>query len=232
MDRLAEGMLWYVVFIFSTTCHEAAHALTALKLGDKTAYEGGQATLDPRPHIQREPVGTVIVPILSFLMGGWMIGWASAPYDPYWALRYPKRSALMAFSGPLTNLTLVLLAFLAIRAGIAADVFYAPDSIGFSQVTAAVNTGVWIPVAKLLSIFFSLNLILCVFNLLPLPPLDGSGVVPILLEDSMAREYLNFIHNPSFMFIGLFIAWQVFGPVFRPIHLLAINLLYPGLNYH
>lgn len=232
MDRLAEGMLWYIVFLFSTTCHEAAHALMALKLGDRTAYEGGQVTLDPRPHIQREPVGTVIFPILSFLMGGWMIGWASAPYDPYWALRYPKRSALMAFSGPLTNLALVLLAFLGIRAGIAADVLYAPDSIGFSQVTAAANAGVWIPVAKLLSIFFSLNLILCVFNLLPLPPLDGSGVVPLLLEDSMAREYLNFIHNPSFMFIGLFLAWQIFGPVFRPIHLFAINLLYPGLNYH
>lgn len=232
MDRLAEGMLWYVVFLFSTTCHEAAHALMALKLGDRTAYEGGQVTLDPRPHIQREPVGTVIFPILSFLMGGWMIGWASAPYDPYWALRYPKRSALMAFSGPLTNLALVLLAFLGIRAGIAADVLYAPDSIGFSQVTAAVNAGVWIPIAKVLSIFFSLNLILCVFNLLPLPPLDGSGVVPLLLEDSMAREYLNFIHNPSFMFIGLFLAWQIFGPVFRPIHLFAINLLYPGMGYY
>ncbi len=232
MDRFAEGMLWYVVFLFSTTCHEAAHALMALKLGDRTAYEGGQVTLDPRPHIQREPVGTVIFPILSFLMGGWMIGWASAPYDPYWALRYPKRSALMAFSGPLTNLALVLLAFLGIRAGIAADVLYAPDSIGFSQVTAAVNAGVWIPIAKVLSIFFSLNLILCVFNLLPLPPLDGSGVVPLLLEDSMAREYLNFIHNPSFMFIGLFLAWQIFGPVFRPIHLFAINLLYPGMGYY
>jgi Zn-dependent protease len=97
---------------------------------------------------------------------GWgMIGWASAPYDPYWALRYPKRSALMAFSGPLTNLALVLLAFLGF-AQESPQFLYAPDSIGFSQVTAAANAGVWIPVAKLLSIFFSLNLILCVFNLL------------------------------------------------------------------
>ena len=232
MDQFAEGLLWYIVFIFSTTCHEAAHAFTALKLGDRTAYEGGQVTLDPLPHIRREPVGTVVFPIISFLMGGWMIGWASAPYDPSWAIRYPKRSALMAFSGPLTNLALVLLACLAIRMGIASDMFYAPDSINFSHVTAAVNGGVWIPLAKLLSIFFSLNLILCVFNLLPLPPLDGSGVVPILLEDTMAREYLNFIHNPSLMFIGLFLAWQAFGMIFRPVHLFAINLLYPGMGYH
>lgn len=232
MDQLAEGLLWYVVFIFSTTCHEAAHAFTALKLGDRTAYEGGQVTLDPLPHIRREPVGTIVFPIISFLMGGWMIGWASAPYDPHWAIRYPKRSALMAFSGPLTNLTLVLLAFLAIRMGMASQVFYAPDSINFSHVTAATAGGIWIPLAKVLSIFFSLNLILCVFNLLPLPPLDGSGVVPILLEDRMAREYLNFIRNPSFMFIGLFLAWQVFGMIFRPVHLFAINLLYPGMGYH
>lgn len=232
MDQLAEGFLWYIVFIFSTTCHEAAHAFTALKLGDRTAYEGGQVTLDPLPHIRREPVGTIVFPIVSFLMGGWMIGWASAPYDPAWAIRYPKRSALMAFSGPLTNLTLVLLAFLTIRMGIASEIFYAPNSINFSQVTAATGGGIWIPLAKLVSIFFSLNLILCVFNLLPLPPLDGSGVVPIVLEDRMAREYLNFIRNPSFMFIGLFLAWQFFGAIFRPVHLFAINLLYPGMGYH
>lgn len=69
MERLAEGLLWYVVFIFSTTFHEAAHAFTALKLGDSTAYEGGQVTLDPLPHIRREPVGTIVFPILSFSHG-------------------------------------------------------------------------------------------------------------------------------------------------------------------
>ncbi len=92
MDRFAEGMLWYVVFLFSTTCHEAARALMALKLGDRTAY-GGQ-TLDPRPHIQRETGGNGDFPDFVVFDGWVMIGWASAPYDPYWALRYPKRSAL------------------------------------------------------------------------------------------------------------------------------------------
>jgi len=58
---------------FSTILHEAAHAFSALKLGDSTAYEGGQVTLDPFPHIQREPFGTVIVPIISFFLGGWLI---------------------------------------------------------------------------------------------------------------------------------------------------------------
>ena len=74
---LALGAIWYLVFLFSTTCHEAAHALVAKLGGDTTAAEGGQVTLNPIPHIRRSPFGMVVVPILSFLVGGWMIGWAS-----------------------------------------------------------------------------------------------------------------------------------------------------------
>ena len=225
--------MWYVVFIFSTVCHEAAHAFAALKLGDKTAYEGGQMTLDPLPHIRREPIGTVVVPILSFLMGGWMIGWASAPYDFYWALRYPKRSALMALAGPLTNFSLMLISAIIIRLGMVFNVFYAPGSITFSHITTAAETGIFSSIAALVSILFSLNLILFIFNLIPLPPLDGSGSIPLLLEENTARTYMEFIRNPSFMFIGLMIAWQLFRVIFSPIHLLAINLLYMGVgSYH
>src|SRR6185436_3856232 len=83
----AAGLLWYFVFLYSTVCHEAAHAWAALKLGDDTAYQGGQVSLDPVPHIRREPWGMVIVPLITFYwnaMAGvtWMMGWASAPYDP------------------------------------------------------------------------------------------------------------------------------------------------------
>lgn len=231
MDKIAEGFLWYTVFIFSTTCHEAAHAFAALKLGDKTAYEGGQVTLDPLPHIRREPIGTVVVPILSFLIGGWMFGWASAPYDPYWALSWPKRSAKMALAGPLANLTIVIATGLLIRLGMLAGVFYAPPSITFSHVTGA-GPGIFSAVAALLSVAFSLNLILFVFNLLPVPPLDGSGAVPLLLREDTARSYMEFIHNPSFMFLGIFVAWRVFDVIFDPVHLLSIRLLYPGMGYH
>lgn len=93
------GAIWYIVFLFSTTCHEAAHALAAKIGGDLTAFEGGQVTLNPIPHIRRSPFGMVVVPIISFLFGGWMIGWASAPYDPAWQRRYPRRSAWMALAG-------------------------------------------------------------------------------------------------------------------------------------
>lgn len=232
-EKLAEGMLWYVVFLFSTTCHEAAHALAALKLGDRTAYEGGQATLDPLPHIRREPVGTVFIPIVTYLMGGWMMGWASAPYDPVWAMRYPKRASLMAFAGPLANFLLMLAAFGMIRGGVALGLFDAPERISISTVTVAVSAGLLVPIAKLISILFSLNLILCIFNLLPLPPLDGSGIIPLFLERRMAQEYLNALHrNPSVGFIGLYLAWQFFDVAFRPIHLFSLRLLYPGIWYH
>ena len=71
---LIEGLLWYIAFLFSTTCHEAAHAWAAKRGGDTTAYAGGQVTLDPLPHIRREPFGMVMMPWLSFLSGGWMMG--------------------------------------------------------------------------------------------------------------------------------------------------------------
>src|SRR5215475_8256070 len=106
--QFSDAIMTYVVFLYSTVLHEAAHAWAAHRLGDDTAYRGGQVSLDPTPHIKREPWGMVLIPILSFLMGGWMIGWASAPYDPEWARMYPRRAGMMAVAGPVANLLLVL----------------------------------------------------------------------------------------------------------------------------
>ncbi len=232
MNQLSEGMMWYLVFLFSTVVHESAHAFAAYKLGDETAYHNGQVTLDPIPHIRQEPIGTVAVPILSFMTGGWMFGWASCPYDPYWARNHPDRSAIMSLAGPLSNLGLMLCAGMLIRLGMAMDWFYAPGRINYTQVTAATQDGTLATVATLLSILFTLNTILFVFNLLPLPPLDGSGIVPLFLSKDRAVGYMDFIQNGPFMMMGLLIAWQAFGHVFRPIHTLLLNILYPGAGYH
>ncbi|MGD9007063.1 MAG: site-2 protease family protein [Desulfobacteraceae bacterium] len=232
MHNISEGFLWYLAFLFSVVVHEASHAFTAMKLGDKTAYEGGQVTLDPFPHIKREPIGTVLVPILSFLAGGWMIGWASAPYDPVWARNYPQRSALMSLAGPLANLALVVVAGLAIRLGMATDLFYAPDNINFSHVVAAHSEGTMAGLATLLSILFTLNLLLFTFNLMPVPPLDGSGIIPFILSKDRAVAYMDFLHSSQLSFIGLLVAWKAFDYVFDPVHLLFINMLYPDYGYH
>ncbi len=230
-DKLADGLVWYVAFLFSTTLHEASHAFAAMRLGDYTAYHGGQVTLDPIPHVRREPFGLVVVPILSFLLGGWMMGWASAPYDPAWALRYPKRSAIMSLAGPAANLLLVIISGVLIHLGISYEVFVAPDSITFIHITEAVDGGNWTHAATMLSVFFSLNLLLFAFNLIPFPPLDGSGALPLFMSPSLAQKYMTKVRTSGFAIFGLLIAWRFFGYLYSPLHLLAINLLYPTHHY-
>lgn len=226
------GLTWFVVFLLSTTLHEAAHAFAALKLGDPTAYEGGQVSLDPLPHVRRAPIGMVVVPLLSYALNGWMMGWASAPYDPEWAHRHPKRAALMAAAGPAANLLLVLLAGIAIRIGVWAELFEAPARANFATVTVAAVPS-WIDgAATPLSIIFSLNLLLFAFNLLPLPPLDGSAILPGTMDDDTARRFQQLLRQPMFSLIGLLLAWQVFPHISGPLQRLALNLLYPGAGYH
>ncbi|HYK78151.1 MAG TPA: site-2 protease family protein, partial [Micropepsaceae bacterium] len=186
------GLTWFVVFLFSTTLHEASHAFAAYRLGDPTAYHGGQVTLNPLPHVMREPIGMVVIPLLTFFTRGWMMGWASAPYDPAWARRYPKRAAIMALAGPAANLTLVLIASLGIRAGMAAGIFKTPETISFTHVTASAAAGPAAGAVVPLSLLFSLNLLLFLFNLLPLPPLDGSKVIAAFLPESLVRPYIRF----------------------------------------
>src|SRR5690606_18900838 len=131
--------------------------------GDPTAYAGGQVSLDPRPHIRREPFGMVVLPLLSVALTGWPFGFASAPYDPHWAARHPRRAAWMSLAGPAANLALVLLAMAALRAGVAAGVFDAPAAVRFGHVAeagAAGGAAIWPALAFLLGVFFSMNLVL------------------------------------------------------------------------
>jgi Zn-dependent protease len=227
---LLTGIKWYLVFLFSTTLHEAAHAWAGLKLGDDTAHRGGQVTLDPTPHIRREPFGMVVVPIISYLLSGWMIGWASAPYNPAWAAANPRRSAVMSLAGPAANLLLVLVAAICIRVGMAFQFFDAPAQVNFSHVVDALAPGAFF-FSTMLSIMFSLNLLLCVFNLLPLPPLDGSGALLLFASPRSAEKILATLRHPQLRIFGLVIAWKVFDIIYPPIQLSAVNLLYPGAGY-
>lgn len=232
MPDLITGLVYYAVFVVSATVHEAAHAWAAMRGGDPTAYLGGQASLDPRPHIRREPFGMVILPLLSLAVSGWPFGFASAPYDPRWAMRHPRRAAWMALAGPASNLLLVALALGAIRLGVSAGVFAAPASVRFGQVTAGVGDGIWPAVALLVSVVFCLNLVLAALNLLPLPPLDGSAAVPLLLSDRATRRYQEFLWGqPVLGWVGLLLAWQLFDRIVNPVFLFVVNLVYPGVRY-
>ena len=225
-----DGLIWYFVFIYTTVLHEAGHAWAALRLGDDTAYLGGQVSLDPTPHIKREPFGMIVVPILSWIVNGgsWMIGWASAPYDPDWARRYPRRAAWMAMAGPGADFVLLLLAAGLIHAGIAWGVFAIPAQAGITHIVdAPAGAKLWQFCATLLSITFSLQVILIPFNLLPLPPLDGSAIPLFFLSESAAAKYQEMLWNPTLRFIGMIVVFQTFGKILPAIFHFALHLLYP-----
>jgi Zn-dependent protease len=222
--------LWYAAFLLSITCHEAAHALVAKWGGDLTAFHQGQVTLNPLPHMRREPTGTILVPVLSFLFAGWMIGWASAPYDREWQRRHPHRAGWMALAGPAANFVLVLLAALVIHAGLAIGWFAVPDSAGFTRVVTGVGPSAE-GAATLVSIVFSLNLLLGAFNLIPVPPLDGSGALGLLLPAEAARRYNDFMSGGPLSMFGIFIAWKIFGYVSSPLFGAGLNLLFPGAGF-
>jgi Zn-dependent protease len=212
-EIIVRVFIWYVVFLFSTTCHEAAHALAAKLQGDETAAKGGQVTLNPIPHIRREPYGMVLVPILSALIshGSSLFGWASAPFDPDWERRFPKRSALMALAGPAANFTLMFLAVVGIHAGAHFGIFSSES---------------WGPLlGQVLLVFFSLNLLLGTFNLVPAPPLDGSSAIMIFMSETQARKYLDWLRGGNFGLIGLLIAILIFRYAYGPIEAFVASLL-------
>ncbi len=219
------GLMSYGVFVFSVTLHEAAHAWAGLKLGDRTAAEGGQVTLDPIPHIRRSPFGMVVAPILSWLANGAMIGWASAPFDPTWARARPKRKALVSAAGPASNFLLVILAGILIRLGLHSGVFRPPAMVGWYELVAG-DSGLWVPLAGMLSLLFNLNLLLGLFNLIPLPPLDGGSILLLFLPERSAGRFMDFLHQPGLMILGLLVAWKLFGQIFWPVWGMSLRWLF------
>jgi Zn-dependent protease len=211
---LAFGFIWYVVFLFSTTCHEAAHALVAKLGGDDTAAESGQVTLNPIPHIRREPIGMVVVPLLSYALTRSMIGWASAPFDPLWERRHPHRSAWMALAGPAANYSLMLLAVIGIRVGTSMQ--WLGRDPGTGQLTFP---------TLVLFVFFSLNLLLGTFNLLPVPPLDGSTVIMLFMSEERAHKYLDWLRGNSYAMLGLLVGLVVFRQFYQYVEAFATILL-------
>jgi Zn-dependent protease len=227
--NIGDAAAWYIAFVLSTTAHEAAHALAALLGGDRTAYEGGQVSLNPLPHIQREPIGMVVVPILAALFSGFSIGWASTPYDPIWEQRYPKRAALMAAAGPATNLLIAVLCLVALRVGLELGTFEPPERVGYSfLVTAATpfaeNLG------RFLGILLILNAMLFAFNLIPVPPLDGASAIGLVLPEETALRFRDMLAGGGLGSVLILLVFLFFGRIFGPpIWHLVLDLVHPGV---
>ncbi len=223
--------LWYVVFLLSLTCHEAGHAFVAWRGGDDTAFRAGQVSLNPLPHMRREPIGTVVVPLLTFFQsqGSYMMGWASAPYDPSWGRRHPGRASLMAAAGPAANLVLAAIGFVGLRLGLSAELWtFAPEGlfrIDRLVVAAPGGSGSVDGLGRMLSILLVLNVALFLFNLLPLPPMDGASILAGFVTP-FRRVHETMLATPFASLGGLFVAWAVFPKIFGPALSWVLERLY------
>ena len=227
---LVTGFLWFLAFLFSTTVHEAMHALVAYRGGDPTAYHGGQVSLSPVPHIRREPIGMLVVPLLTALSQGWAIGWASTPYDPRWAAMYPRRAAIMAAAGPAGNLIIAAVALVLLRVGLGVGWFVPAPSVTFERLVVTPG-GLETLVGTMLSILLVLNVLLAAFNMIPLPPLDGASVISLFLPPQASWRIREVTATPMFQIVGLLVAWRVFPMMARPLFSLVLRLVHPDLSY-
>jgi Zn-dependent protease len=225
------AFIWFSAFLFSTTVHEAAHAYVAWRGGDPTAYHGGQVSLSPAPHVAREPIGMLVLPLITSLTNGWAIGWASAPYDPAWAERYPRRAALMAAAGPAGNFLIALVVLVLLHLGLFAEWFVPPERATFESLVAFANGDGPAFVTSLLSVLLVQNVFLGVFNLLPLPPLDGASGFALFLPKRFAASAREFASSGMMSMIGLVIAWRVFPFITSPLFSLVLVLVHPSVSY-
>ena len=144
-----------------------------------------------------------------------MIGWANAPFNPAWQQQYPRRSAWMALAGPAANFTLMLLAVALLRGGMALQLFHRDPVTGAPSL-------LWIT----LRVVFSLNLLLGTFNLLPVPPLDGSTAIMLFMSETQAQKYLDWIRGNSFAMAGLLVGMLIFREVYPYVEAFAMQVLF------
>lgn len=207
---LGRIVITFVVFLFSTACHEAAHAWMANRWGDPTGKEAGQLTLSPFPHIKREPFGMVVMPLIGLLAGGMLMGWASTPVTPSRMRDVKWGSFWTSAAGPLTNMLLAGIFLIACKL-VSSPLGY---SLGDFRSGAVVFlwTGVW------------LNIVLMILNFLPIPPLDGGNMLETLLPYNAAQMFQQIRPFGFFILIALMFT-GIFSSIVIPIIDFAESLL-------
>jgi Zn-dependent protease len=200
-NSLIVALLGFVAFIITLSAHEFAHALAGHFLGDETARRAGRLTLNPLAHI--DPIGTVLIPILGSLSGLPLIGWAKpVPYNPY-NLKHGKWGAvIVAFAGPVTN---VIVAALAMTMYLALAPSLSQDNL----------------LVVLLADLVMVSLSLALFNLIPVPPLDGSRLLLSIFDAPRHRSLRLFVETRGplililIVFADFFTDGRLLGPIFQ-----------------
>ncbi|HEY8355586.1 MAG TPA: site-2 protease family protein [Methylophilaceae bacterium] len=183
--------------IFAITVHEAAHGYAARRFGDMTAYLQGRITLNPLNHI--DPIGTILVPALTLMLGGILFGWAKPVPVDFSRLRNPKRDMLwVAAAGPASNLVMAFLWALILVSSAHAPEFFA------------------LPLALMAQAGVMINVVLLVLNLLPLPPLDGGRIAVSLLPSHLAYQ-LSRLERYGFIILIVLLFTGILSIIMMPL---------------
>ena len=208
IEFIQQAALWAIPLIYAITMHEAAHGWVASKLGDKTAFMLGRVSLSPFRHI--DPVGTIIVPLILLFLGGLLFGWAKpVPINEY-GLKKPKRDiVLVALAGPIANLLMAMLWGLCLKLSL-----YLQD-LGFEY---------YIILYSMSQIGIIINIVIGIFNLIPIPPLDGSKLIYSMLN-KRARFFYSKLEPFGFIIILTLIVSGILSSILGPI----VKILYQAI---
>lgn len=178
----------------SVVVHEVSHGYVALALGDSTAKYQGRLTLNPISHL--DPVGSILVPLIGYFAGGFIIGWAKpVPFNPYNLKNQRWGEALVAVAGPLSNISLAIIFGLLIRFSINDGMM----NQAFLNLTGFVVT---------------INIVLAIFNLIPIPPLDGSKILSAFLPYKWQSFMVSLEkYGLVLVFVFIFLFWQMMSPI-------------------
>ena len=206
--EFSQIIIFLPILIFSVIFHEVAHGWVALKCGDPTARDAGRLTFNPIPHI--DPFMTILLPALLIFSGStFIIGGAKpVPVNPYNFKRGERDNMLVALAGPASNILLSLIAFIL--------------SIGVIYLLKATGSQVFIAAFRFLNVIILLNLILANFNLIPIPPLDGSHILAYFLKGEAKIAYLKLRRYGFIILIGVI---MLGGGLFRILLAPSFNLI-------
>jgi Zn-dependent protease len=211
----AQIFIAFIVLVFSLTVHEAAHALTADRLGDSTARLEGRISLNPMVHI--DPIGTVLFPLIGMMFGLPILGWAKPVPVSVRGLSHPRRDLiLIAAAGPASNIVLAILASLSLRVLL--------GSGGLSPVS---GLEVGTPLFLIAREAFQINLVLAVFNMIPIPPLDGGNVLSNLLPPRQSYQFDTTIRPYGWIILYALMLTGALRFIIGPPLILLATLLQP-----
>ena len=200
MPDIGQSLIIFAVLLFSLTVHEMAHALTADWFGDPTARRLGRISLNPAVHI--DPVGTIMLPLLGLVAGGFVFGWAKpVPVNPANLKNHRQDFLVIAAAGPASNILMAVAASQLLG--------LVPGGLGASE-------GIPGALATFGFAMVQLNLLLAVFNMLPIPPLDGGNVLAGILPESVAASYDRLVRPYGFVILIVLMAtgwlYRLIGP--------------------